>query len=56
MAQTLFKGNPVNTAGELPAVGSAAPDFKVVGMRASTQGFQREDGKQRRRRSSFRIP
>lgn len=36
MAQTLFKGNPVNTAGELPTVGSAAPDFKVIGTDLST--------------------
>jgi thioredoxin-dependent peroxiredoxin len=30
MAQTALQGNPVNLAGELPAVGSAAPDFKLV--------------------------
>jgi thioredoxin-dependent peroxiredoxin len=30
MAQVTFKGNPVRTAGNLPAVGSAAPDFKVT--------------------------
>jgi len=30
MAQTALKGNPVNLAGELPAVGSIAPDFKLV--------------------------
>ena len=30
MAQTALKGNPVNLAGELPAVGSTAPDFKLV--------------------------
>lgn len=31
MAQIAFKGNPVNSVGELPAVGSAAPDFEVTG-------------------------
>jgi thiol peroxidase len=30
MAQTKLQGNPVNLAGELPAVGAAAPDFKLV--------------------------
>jgi thiol peroxidase len=30
MARVTFKGNPVNTNGALPAVGSQAPDFKLV--------------------------
>ena len=30
MAQTALKGSPVNLAGELPAVGSSAPSFKLV--------------------------
>jgi thiol peroxidase len=30
MSQTALKGNPVNLAGDLPAVGSQAPDFKLV--------------------------
>ncbi|RPJ43529.1 MAG: thiol peroxidase [Candidatus Latescibacterota bacterium] len=30
MAKIAFKGHPVETAGELPKVGSAAPDFQVV--------------------------
>ncbi|MEQ9402452.1 MAG: thiol peroxidase [Cyclobacteriaceae bacterium] len=30
MAKTALKGNEVNTIGELPAVGSTAPDFKLV--------------------------
>ena len=30
MAQTALKGTPVNTNGDLPAVGSQAPDFKLV--------------------------
>ena len=31
MATTAFKGNPVTTSGELPAVGSAAPACDLVG-------------------------
>jgi len=31
MAQTALRGNPVSTAGDLPAVGSAAPAFNLTG-------------------------
>lgn len=31
MATTAFKGSPVTTRGDLPSVGSAAPDFTVTG-------------------------
>ncbi len=31
MATTALKGNPVTTVGELPAVGSKAPEFTVTG-------------------------
>lgn len=31
MTQVTLKGNPVKTIGELPAVGSQAPDFKLTG-------------------------
>ena len=30
MAQVKLRGNPINTNGELPAVGAKAPDFKLV--------------------------
>lgn len=30
MAKITFKGNPVNTVGDLPAVGSKAPEFTLV--------------------------
>ena len=30
MAQITLKGNPIHTNGDLPAVGSMAPDFKLV--------------------------
>ncbi|WP_306590285.1 thiol peroxidase [Geothrix sp. 21YS21S-4] len=32
MAQITLKGNPLHTSGELPKVGSTAPDFTVVGL------------------------
>ena len=31
MAQTALRGNPINTSGDLPAVGSSAPAFSLVG-------------------------
>lgn len=31
MAQTSFKGNPVHTVGDLPAVGQASPAFTLTG-------------------------
>lgn len=31
MAQTVLKGNPVNTSGDLPAVGAEAVDFSLTG-------------------------
>lgn len=30
MAQTKFKGNPIETQGDFPQVGDSAPDFKLV--------------------------
>lgn len=32
MAEIAFKTNPVHSVGELPAVGSVAPDFEVTGV------------------------
>ncbi len=31
MADITFKGNPIHTVGDLPAVGSKAPDFELTG-------------------------
>lgn len=31
MAQITLRGNPINTVGELPSVGSPAPDFTLIG-------------------------
>lgn len=33
MAQISFQGKPLNTCGDLPAVGSSAPDFSLVNNR-----------------------
>ncbi len=30
MAQVTLKGNPINTYGDLPSVGSTAPDFELI--------------------------
>jgi thiol peroxidase len=30
MARITFKGNPINTAGDLPKIGAAAPDFTLT--------------------------
>ena len=39
MATVTLKGNPVNTSGELPKVGSAAPDFKLTANDLSTKSL-----------------
>ena len=36
MATTALGGNPVQTVGELPAVGSTAPSFELIGSNFST--------------------
>src|SRR3546814_18620033 len=36
MATTALKGNTVNTVGELPAVGAAAPSYDLVGAGLSS--------------------
>jgi thiol peroxidase len=45
MAKITLKGNPVNTAGSLPKVGSAAPDFKIVKTDFSTISLGELKGK-----------
>ena len=32
MAEITFRGNPIHTVGDLPAVGSPAPSFTITGM------------------------
>ena len=39
MAKITLKGNPVNTIGELPAVGSQAPDFKLTATDLSVKSL-----------------
>jgi thioredoxin-dependent peroxiredoxin len=36
MAQITFRGNPINTVGDLPAVGSQAPGFALTGTDLGT--------------------
>ncbi len=36
MAETALRGNPVNTSGDLPAVGAAAPEFTLTKSDLST--------------------
>ena len=45
MARITFKGNPINTAGTLPAVGSKAPDFKLTKTDLSDVGLKDFAGK-----------
>ena len=45
MAQITLKGNPCNTAGDLPAVGSSAPDFQLVGQDLSESSLASFAGK-----------
>lgn len=37
MATTAFKGTPVHTNGELPAPGTSAPDFRLIGTDLSVK-------------------
>lgn len=45
MAKITLKGNPVETIGELPEVGTAAPDFNVVRADLSEASIQNYKGK-----------
>lgn len=47
MATVTFKGNPVQTNGELPAVGSKAPDFKLADKSLADVGLADFAGKKR---------
>ena len=39
MAQVTLKGNPIKTSGELPKVGTKAPDFKLTATDLSTKSL-----------------
>lgn len=45
MAQVTLRGNPFNTSGELPAVGSEAPSYSVVGSDLSEISSESLSGK-----------
>jgi thiol peroxidase len=45
MAKITFKGNPINTAGELPKVGAKAPDFKLTKTDLSDVSLKDFNGK-----------
>ncbi len=45
MAQITFKGNPIHTLGNLPAVGTAAPDFKLTNGELSEKSLSDYKGK-----------
>ena len=45
MAQITLRGNPINTVGELPAVGSPAPAFKLTGADLGTVSSDQFSGK-----------
>lgn len=47
MASITFKGNPVQTSGELPAVGTQAPSFDLVGQDLSSASLATYAGKKK---------
>ncbi len=47
MAKITLHGNPINTNGELPAVGSQAPDFKLVAGDLSDVSLANYQGKKK---------
>ncbi len=47
MATVTLKGNPIHTNGELPAVGSRAPDFRLVGKDLADRSLSAWAGKKK---------
>jgi len=47
MAQITLEGNPIHTSGELPAVGSSAPDFRLVAADMSDKSLADFAGKKK---------
>ena len=45
MAQITLRGNPINTVGELPAVGSPAPGFSLIGTDLGAVSSEQFSGK-----------
>ena len=47
MAEITLQGNPINTNGELPAVGSTAPDFNLVAGDLSDKSLESFSGRKK---------
>jgi len=47
MSQITLKGNPIHTSGDLPKVGTAAPDFKLTGGDMSDVSLKTYAGKKK---------
>jgi thioredoxin-dependent peroxiredoxin len=47
MATITFQGKPINTVGELPGVGSSAPDFKLTNRKLQDVGLNEFAGKRK---------
>jgi len=47
MATITFQGHPINTIGDLPAVGSQAPDFKLTNRKMQDVGLAEFAGKRK---------
>ncbi|MDD2724650.1 MAG: thiol peroxidase [Methylovulum sp.] len=47
MASITFQGKPINTSGELPSIGSPAPDFKLVNGKLKDVGLAAYAGKRK---------
>ena len=47
MATITFQGKPINTIGELPAVGAGAPDFKLTNRKLQDVGLSEFAGKRK---------
>lgn len=47
MATITFQGKPINTVGELPAVGAAAPDFRLTNRKMFDVGLAQYAGKRK---------
>ena len=45
MAQITMRGNPINTVGELPAVGAPAPTFQLTGSDLGAVSSEQFSGK-----------
>lgn len=47
MATITFQGHPINTSGDLPAVGNQAPDFKLTNRKMQDVGLAEFAGKRK---------